>query len=69
MLYQPPVKPSTYLLWIGPFVLLALGLLLLMRTLRQRRAQARSEAALSEDERQRLAQLLGDTETGKEEHQ
>ena len=27
VLYKPPVKPSTYLLWFGPFVLLGLGLI------------------------------------------
>jgi cytochrome c-type biogenesis protein CcmH len=69
VLYQPPVKPSTYLLWYGPFVLLALGLLLLMRTLRQRRAQERSEAGLSAEEQQRVKKLLSESDTGKEERQ
>ena len=62
VLYDPPVKPSTYMLWYGPAALLLLGLLLLARTLWQRRAQAHSEATFSEEERQRLQQLLNDNE-------
>ena len=69
VLYQPPVKPSTYILWYGPFVLLALGLLMVARTLWQRRAQGRDEAELSAEEQQRLQQLLGETESRKEDRQ
>jgi cytochrome c-type biogenesis protein CcmH len=58
VLYDPPLKPSTYLLWATPFVLLALGFVMLFRTLAQRR-QLR-EADFSAEERQRLEQLLGD---------
>jgi len=56
VLYEPPIKPSTYLLWAGPFVLLALGLIMLFRTIRQRRQLQESE--FSAEERERLAQLL-----------
>ncbi len=37
VLYKPPLKASTLLLWIGPFVLLALGLSVLVALLRKRR--------------------------------
>ncbi len=57
VLYKPPVKPSTYLLWYGPFVLLALGLILLVKNIRQRGRQ--SEAALSPEEQARIDALLG----------
>jgi cytochrome c-type biogenesis protein CcmH len=33
VLYSPPLKPSTYPLWFGPFVLLAGGLFALYRSL------------------------------------
>ena len=33
ILYRPPVKPKTYLLWFGPFVLLLCGLLILFLSL------------------------------------
>jgi cytochrome c-type biogenesis protein CcmH len=55
VLYRPPLKASTLALWIGPFVLLALGALLLVRRLVRRRAP---EPQLSEAERARAAKLL-----------
>lgn len=64
VLYQPPLKPSTYLLWAGPFVLLALGILMLFRTLRQRRQLQETE--LSAEEQQRLKELLGNSPRGQE---
>lgn len=53
--YDPPFKPITWLLWLGPFALLALGFLVLVRTLK-RRAGAR--APLTADERARAARFL-----------
>src|SRR5438046_6988162 len=35
VLYKPPVKATTYLLWFGPFVLLIAGTLVLFRFLRR----------------------------------
>lgn len=60
VLYNPPVKPSTWLLWFGPFVLLGLGLIVLLRTLSQRRRQ--TEPEFSEQDKARLQQMLGDSE-------
>ena len=58
VLYNPPVKPSTYLIWYGPFVLLAIAVLLLIRAVgRQRQVQ---EPEISAEERKRLERLLGD---------
>ena len=56
VLYRPPVKASTLLLWFGPFVLLALGAWFLVRRIRRQRALA--EAPLSDAERSRAARLL-----------
>lgn len=36
VLYRPPFKAATWLLWLGPFALLAAGLLTLLHQLRQR---------------------------------
>ena len=36
VLYQPPFKPVTFLLWLGPFLLLALGFGILYLNLRRR---------------------------------
>lgn len=64
VLYRPPIDPTTYLLWFGPFVLLLTGLLLLFRYLKQRRDMI-VEAPLSADERRRADALLA-AESGKE---
>ncbi|MEP6741348.1 MAG: cytochrome c-type biogenesis protein [bacterium] len=64
VLYRPPVDPTTYLLWFGPFVLLFAGLLLLFRYIKQRRALI-AEAPLSAEER-RTAEALLAAESGKE---
>jgi cytochrome c-type biogenesis protein CcmH len=55
VLYRPPLKASTVLLWTGPFVLLAGGLALLVWRLRRRRGPA---PELSEADRARAAKLL-----------
>ncbi len=40
VLYRPPLNSSTLLLWTGPFIILLIGVALLMRTIRRRRADA-----------------------------
>jgi cytochrome c-type biogenesis protein CcmH len=55
VLYKPPFKASTAALWLGPFVLLALGLWVLRRVATRRRVAA---PPLSEAERSRAAKLL-----------
>lgn len=58
VLYDPPLKPSTYPLWFGPLLLAGVGGLFLLLTLRKKK-EAREEA-LSPEERQRLQALLAD---------
>jgi cytochrome c-type biogenesis protein CcmH len=57
VLYKPPVKSTTYLLWFGPFVLLILGVLLLYQYLRRRR-ELIAEKPLTAEEHKRAEQLL-----------
>ena len=57
VLYRPEVKPLTWVLWFGPFVLLGIAALFLGMYLRQRRALA-APAALSDEARERAKQLL-----------
>lgn len=64
VLYNPPVKPKTYLLWFGPFILLAGGLFALFRALKHRRMLIQ-ERPLTEAERQRAHEILK-TESPKE---
>ncbi|HUK06746.1 MAG TPA: cytochrome c-type biogenesis protein [Stellaceae bacterium] len=61
ILLEPPVKPVTYLLWFGPFVLLVLGMVGIGMFLRTRGAAAPS-APLSAEERRRLERMLLDEE-------
>jgi len=55
VLYRPPLQANTVLLWLGPFLLLAAGLALLVWRLRRRRVP---EPELSEADRARAARLL-----------
>jgi len=64
VLYNPPVKPSTYLLWFGPFVLLFIAALLLLRSVRRQQKTATNE--ISAEERARLDALLGSTSSSKD---
>jgi cytochrome c-type biogenesis protein CcmH len=54
VLYRPPLKASTVLLWAGPFLLLALGVFVFVKRIRKRP----EEPALAEEERARAARLL-----------
>jgi len=60
VLYRPPVKPITWLLWIGPFVLLIAGIAALLQYLRRRNSQI-VDAGLSEEQNKRVDALLRDS--------
>ena len=64
ILYNPPVDPTTYLLWFGPFVLLLGGLLLLFRYVKQRSTLI-ADSPLSAEERRQAEALLA-SQSGKE---
>ena len=57
VLYRPPVKPITWLLWIGPFIILLIGIAGLLTYLR-RRNHAVSTITLSDDDNKRIDALL-----------
>ncbi|MBU1237035.1 MAG: cytochrome c-type biogenesis protein CcmH [Gammaproteobacteria bacterium] len=60
VLYRPPVKPTTWLLWAGPFLLLIGGIAALIAFLRRRSAQVAPAAKLSDEDRKRAEALLKD---------
>ena len=59
VLYRPPLKPTTMLLWLGPFLLLIGGGTALVLALR-RRQQKLADVSLSEAEHTRVAELLSE---------
>jgi len=61
VLYRPPFKLTTVLLWFGPLLLLAAGLLVLLRRLLRR--QPAQDVAMTAAERKRVADLLAGDET------
>jgi cytochrome c-type biogenesis protein CcmH len=59
VLYNPPVKATTALLWVGPFALLVLGFIGLAVYVRRRRGRAEVKD-LSEEDRSRARSLLSE---------
>ncbi|HEY8856710.1 MAG TPA: cytochrome c-type biogenesis protein [Rugosibacter sp.] len=58
--YRPPFKPTTWLLWSGPFLLMGGGLITLIWLLRRRRQVVMPE--LSDEQRRQAAALLDKTD-------
>jgi cytochrome c-type biogenesis protein CcmH len=67
VLYRPPVKPITWLLWIGPFVILLAGIIGLMVYLRRRNQSVPSNTLSAEDNR-RIDALLQDAKSSSTEN-
>jgi cytochrome c-type biogenesis protein CcmH len=57
VLYRPPVKPITWLLWLGPFAFLLLGIWILWNYMRNRQSQIK-DAPLTEEENKKVEALL-----------
>ncbi len=66
VLYNPPLRPSTYLLWFGPFLLLFIAGFVLFRSVARRSRAA--EEQLSEEQQALIDQLLGQNPPSKDEH-
>ena len=61
VLYRPPVKASTALLWLGPLVLLGVGGAIVWRVVRSRRRMPIDAPLSAEDEAQAERLLAGNT--------
>ena len=57
VLYKPPFNAATLMLWVGPFFLMFLGLVLLVRQIKQRKRDLQQET-FSAQELERARQLL-----------
>jgi len=56
VLYRPPLQTNTLVLWIGPFVIMLVGLMVLLRIIRRRSTD--DSEHLSEEDRKRAETLL-----------
>jgi cytochrome c-type biogenesis protein CcmH len=54
VLYDPPFRPDTWVLWLGPLVFLLLGLAALLRIVHR----STQTVALSAEDQQRIADIL-----------
>lgn len=59
VLYRPPVKTSTWLLWFGPFIILVASIIALLTYLRRRKV---SLTGLTASEHAEAQALLGEKE-------
>ncbi|HKY01379.1 MAG TPA: cytochrome c-type biogenesis protein [Burkholderiales bacterium] len=58
VLYRPPVKATTLVLWVGPALLMLIGILVLRRHLRSRAVASIDPPPLSAEEHSRASRLL-----------
>ncbi|MBE9560995.1 MAG: cytochrome c-type biogenesis protein CcmH [Proteobacteria bacterium] len=56
VLYRPPFKPMTWLLWFGPAIIFAIGLIFVVRFMRSQNMSKQTER-LSEEELERIKNL------------
>ncbi|GAB6041173.1 cytochrome c-type biogenesis protein [Endothiovibrio diazotrophicus] len=63
VLYRPPVKSTTWLLWFGPLILLFVAGLTLAVIIRRRATGEEGPPGLSDEERARAEKLLQDNDS------
>lgn len=59
VLYRPPFKPMTWLLWLGPLMIFVLGVFFAVRFMKSQSLQSQPES-LSEEEIERVKSLHAD---------
>jgi len=63
ILFRPPVKGATLLLWFGPLIMLGIAVTVLVISLKRRNRRV-GEATLTGEEIRRAESLLGDKKGG-----
>lgn len=64
VLYNPPVKPSTWLLWGGPFVLMFFAVFIVLRKISAAKSDKDDDSsALSEQEKAKLQDILKESKS------
>jgi cytochrome c-type biogenesis protein CcmH len=61
VLYRPPFQTSTAMLWVGPFIILGVAVLVLFLFIRRRAAE--KAQSLTAEDHERARQLLDDQQT------
>lgn len=64
VLYKPPFKPQTYILWLGPFFVLFFAILFLILFIRKNKSSVKTE--ISNDEKLRAEELIKSISSEKE---
>ncbi|RKZ41906.1 MAG: cytochrome c-type biogenesis protein CcmH [Candidatus Parabeggiatoa sp. nov. 3] len=60
VLYDPPLQPKTYVLWLGPLVLLLIALISLIYFIRRHAVTTATPDSLTEEERNKIKHVLGE---------
>ena len=58
VLYKPEVKPLTWVLWFGPFLLLIVAIIGMAYYLRQRQGVQKTSPVLSDEDRRKVQEIL-----------
>jgi cytochrome c-type biogenesis protein CcmH len=58
VLYKPEVKPLTWVLWFGPFLLLVIAIMGMAYYLRQRQGAQKTSPVLSDEDRRKVQEIL-----------
>lgn len=61
VLYRPPLKSTTVLLWFGPLLLIVTGLVILFVQVRRRAVARQDTRDLTPEEHRRIEQILADS--------
>ena len=56
VLYRPPLKPMTWLLWFGPIIMFTIGLIFVVRFMRSQDDATQTDS-LSKDDIERIKNL------------
>lgn len=63
VLYKPPLKENTWLLWFGPFLFLLIGLIAAIIIIKKQ-SVTNANNAMNEEQKKRLAELLNEVPDG-----
>ena len=64
VLYRPPLKGNTWLLWFGPFLFLIVGSIFAIRIIRKQSSSDDTQTEINEEQEKRLAEMLNETSNG-----